>query len=94
MTKYNLKLLKQKQYYKGGKFETVETTDLGNGNTWENIKLATSKDTLKFFKSIGSKQQVKTEVKNGLYVVKIYSYEPNTNNTSRILHVYTEIKED
>ena len=92
MSKYNHTILKQKQYYKGGKFETVETIDFGNNHTWENIKQATSKDTLKFFRNIGSKQQVKTEVKNGLYIVKIYSYEPNTT-TQRTLHVFTEIIE-
>ena len=92
MSKYNHTILKQKQYYKGGKFETVETIDFGNNHTWENIKQANSKDTLKFFRNIGSKQQVKTEVKNGLYIVKIYSYEPNTT-TQRTLHVFTEIIE-
>lgn len=90
MTKYNHKILKQAQYFKGGKFETLETIDLGNNHTWDNIKLATSKDTLKFFRNMGSKQQVKTEVKNGLYIVKIYSYEPHTT-TKRQLHIFTEI---
>ena len=27
MSKYNHTILKQKQYYKGGKFETVETVE-------------------------------------------------------------------
>ena len=93
MSKYNHKILKQQKYYKNGRFETIEENDMGNNSTWENIKIATSKDTLKFFRNMGSKQQVKTEIKDGLTVVKIYSYEPNTNNTKRILHVYTEIKE-
>lgn len=93
MSKYNLKLLKQQKYFKNGRFETIQEKDMGNDSTWENIKLATSKDTLKFFRNMGSKQQVKIEIKNGLTVVKIYSYEPNTNNTKRTLHVYTEIKE-
>ena len=93
MSKYNHKILKQQKYYKNGRFETIEENDMGNNSTWENIKLATSKDTLKFFRNMGSKQQVKTEIKDGLTVVKIYSYEPNTNNTKRILHVYTEIEE-
>ena len=93
MSKYNLKLLKQQKYFKNGRFETIQENDMGNNSTWENIKLATSKNTLKFFRNMGSKQQVKIEIKNGLTVVKIYSYEPNTNNTKRILHVFTEIKE-
>ena len=60
-TYYNLKFLKQEQYYKGGKFETIEEKDMGNNNTWENIKLATCKDTLKFFrKNFNSKQKVTT----------------------------------
>lgn len=92
MSKYNHKILKQQKYYKNGRFETIEESDMGNNSTWENIKLATSKDTLKFFRNMGSKQQIKTEIKNGLTVVKIYSYEPNTNNTKRTLHVYTEIE--
>ena len=93
MSKYNHKILKQQKYYKNGRFETIQENDMGNNLTWENIKLSTSKDTLKFFRNMGSKQQVKIEIKNGLTVVKIYSYEPNTNNTKRTLHVYTEIKE-
>ena len=93
MSKNNIKLLKQQKYFKNGRFETIQENDMGNDSTWENIKIATSKDTLKFFRNMGSKQQVKIEIKNGLTVVKIYSYEPNTNNTKRTLHVYTEIKE-
>lgn len=86
-------MLKQQQYFKGGKFETIEEKDMGNNHTWENIQLATSNETLKFFrKNFNSKQQVKTEIKNGLTVVKIYSYEPNSN-IKRSLHIYTEIKE-
>lgn len=92
MTKFNLKLLKQVQYNPRIKFETLETKDMGNEFTWENINLATSKETLKFFKNIGSKQKVTREIKNGLTIIKIYSYEPNTNNTSRSVHVFTEIK--
>ena len=91
MTKYNHKILNQRQYYKNGRFETFKTIDMGKNHTWENIKLATSKDTLKFFRNMGSKQQVKTEIKDGLTVVKIFSYEPYTNNRQRIVHVYTEI---
>ena len=93
MSKYNHKMLHQVKYYKNGRFETTKEYDMGNNSTWENIKIATSKDTLKFFRNMGSKQQVKIEIKDGLTVVKIYSYEPNTNNTKRTLHVYTEIKE-
>lgn len=92
MANFNLKLLKQIQYNPHAKFETLEIKDMGNKHTWENINLATSKETLKFFRNIGSKQKVTREIKNGLTVIKIYSYEPNTNNTSRSVHVYTEIK--
>lgn len=92
MTKYNLKILKQRQYFSKGRFETLETKDMGNNYTWENIKIATSNDTLKFFRNMGSKQQVKTEIKNGLTIVKIFSYEPYTNNKIRTVHVYTEIE--
>ena len=90
MSKYNLKFLKQEQYFKGGKFETLEEKDMGNNSTWENIQLATSKDTLKFFRNIESKQRVTTEIKDGLTVVKIYSYEPYRTD-KRTVHVYTEI---
>ena len=93
MSKYNHKMLHQVKYYKNGRFETLETIDMGNNHTWENIKIATSKDTLKFFRNMGSKQQVKTEVENGLMIVKIFSYEPYTNNRQRIVHVYTEIED-
>ena len=91
MSKYNLKFLKQEQYFKGGKFETLEIKDMGNNNTWENIQLATSNETLRFFrKNFHSKQKVTTEIKNGLTVVKIYSYEPYRTD-KRTVHLYTEI---
>lgn len=93
MSKYNLKFLKQEQYFKGGKFETLEEKDMGNKSTWENIQLATSKETLQFFrKTFNSKQRVTTEIKDGLTVVKIYSYEPYRTD-KRTVHVYTEIAE-
>ena len=93
-SKYNLKFLKQEQYSKGSKFETVEVKDMGDNYTWDNIELATSDDTLRFFrKSFKSKQKVTMETnKDDLYVVKIYSYEPNRLD-KRTVHVYTEVKE-
>ena len=93
-SKYNLKFLKQEQYGQGNRFETVEVKDMGNNFTWDNIELATSDDTLRFFrKSFNSKQKVTMGVnKDDLYVVKIYSYEPNRLDR-RTVHVYTEVKE-
>lgn len=92
MSKYNLKFLKQEKGI-NGRFETLEVKDVGDNNTWENIQNATSNETLRFFrKAFNSKQRVTTEVKDGLTVVKIYSYEPHRTD-KRTVHVYTEIAE-
>ena len=90
MSRYNLKFLKQEQGI-NGRFETVEEKYMGNEYTEENIQLATSKETLQFFrKTFNSKQKVTTEIKDGLTVVKIFSYEPNRIDR-RTVHIYTEI---
>lgn len=89
MSKYNLKFLKQE--HNGTKFETLEEEDMGNSYTEENIERATSKETLRFFrKAFDSKQKVTTDIKDGLEIVKIYSYEPHRTD-KRTVHVYTEI---
>jgi hypothetical protein len=91
MSHYNLKYLKQE--HNGTRFETLEETDMGNRFTDENIERATSKETLRFFrKAFDSKQKVTTEIKDGLEVVKIFSYEPHRTD-KRTVHVYTEIAE-
>lgn len=87
--KYNYKILKQKQYIKGDKFETLETTDLGDNFTSENVEIATSPETMRFFRNMGSKQQIKRECKNGLEIIKIYSY--SLDKTLRNVHIFTEI---
>ena len=93
MSKYNLKFLKQIQYNPRCKFETTEENDMGNEHSWEEIKQATCHETLKFFrKNLHSKQVVKTDIKDNLYIVKIYSYAPYKTN-ERTVHVYTEILE-
>lgn len=42
--------------------------------------MATCADTLKWFRKIGSKQKVTQTVKNGKYVITIFSYAPHDEN--------------
>lgn len=63
-----------------GRFYTQEITDFGSESTWENVHMATCADTLKWFRKIGSKQRVTQTVKNGKYVITIFSYAPHDEN--------------
>lgn len=61
----------------GNRFYTQEITDFGCEATWDNINQATSYETLKWFRKIGSKQKVTKTVKDGKYIITIYSYAPH-----------------
>ena len=71
------KHIMETQYKINGRFQTQEVTDFGNDYTWENVYNATCADTLKWFRKIGSKQRVTQTVKNGKYIITIYSYAPH-----------------
>ena len=88
------RLFKQEFIYQtkyNDRFETDSIKEVTRQATEENINLSTSRDTLRFFRNIGSKQEVKRSYKNGKETVKIYSYEPHSNNTKRTVIKYTEI---
>ena len=93
MTDYIYNLYEQKNLNPNGKrAEWCKTRDITtNGNRTErNLELATSKDTMRFFKNIGSKQEIKRSYnKEGKEIVKIYSYCP-TDRTIRTVHEFIE----
>ena len=64
----------------GNRFYTQETTNYESESTWENVYAATCDDTLKWFRKIGSKQKVTQTVKNGKYIITIFSYAPHDEN--------------
>lgn len=64
----------------GNRFYTQEISDMGSESTWENVHMATCDDTLKWFRKIGSKQKVTQTVKNGKYIITIFSYAPHDEN--------------
>lgn len=68
------------QYKINGRFQTQEVMDLGVECTWETVYRATCADTLKWFRKIGSKQKVTQTVKDGKYVITIFSYAPHDKN--------------
>lgn len=61
----------------GNRFYTQETINYESESTWENVHMAICDDTLKWFRKIGSKQKVTQTVKNGKYVITIFSYAPH-----------------
>lgn len=64
----------------GNRFYTQEISDMGSDSTWENVHMATCDETLKWFRKIGSKQKVTQTVKDGKYVITIFSYAPHDEN--------------
>ena len=94
MTDYMYNLYKQYAYDDGtGRaiWETSKTLIKDSKRTDRNIEIATSKENMKFFKALGSKQKIqRTHNKEGKEVVKIFSYEPH-NTAHRTVHEYIEI---
>ena len=91
MTKYLHTLLEQELI--DGKRITTDTCWQGINATEENITIATSRETMKFFRNMGSKQKVtRTKNNKGLKVVKIYSYAPY-DNCKRNVHIYNQVEE-
>lgn len=65
------------QYKINGRFQAQEVMDFGVESTWETVYNATCADTLKWFIKIGSKQRVTQTVKNGKYIITVFSYAPH-----------------
>lgn len=68
------------QYKINGRFQTQEVMDFGIECTWETVYHATCPETLKWFRKMGSKQKVTRTVKDGKYVITIFSYAPHDEN--------------
>ena len=91
MARYLHSLLDQE--FIDGKWTTTHVCWHGISATEENIEVATSRATMKFFRNMGSKQLVKRSRNGkGLQVVKIYSYAPH-NNCKRAVHIYNQVED-
>ena len=90
--KYKRKSLKQVRYGRGERFETVEETVYQAEYSLEHVENATCEETLKWFRKRGSKQQVKHEWKNGVEIIKVFSYSPVNPNERNVL-IFESIKE-
>ena len=94
MTQYKYSLYEQKNINPAGngraEWITIEEQIKDSIRTDYNLNLSISRDTLKFFRSIGSKQEIKRSKKNGKEIVKIFSYCPG-DATIRTVHEYVEI---
>lgn len=67
------------QYKLGNRFCTQDITIFNTNCTWEDICKAIYKDTLNWFRQIGSKQIITKVVKNGKYTITVLSYAPYDN---------------
>lgn len=65
------------QYKINGRFRTQDVMDFSIECTWETVYNATSPETLKWFRRMGSKQRVTKTVKDGKYIITIFSYAPH-----------------
>ena len=92
MVKYKKSYLKQRRFGAGERFETLETTVYQAEYSLEHVENATSEETLKWFRKRGSKQQVKHEWKNGVEIIKVFSYSPVNPNERNVL-IFESIKE-
>lgn len=92
MVKYKKSFLKQRRFGAGERFETVEETIYQAEYSIEHVENATSEETLKWFRKRGSKQQVKHEWKNGVEIIKVFSYSPVNPNERNVL-IFESIKE-
>lgn len=89
VTKYNETIYHQQKI--NGRWQTIDRDDMGSNYTYDNVALATCHDTMKFFRRMGSKQQVRTGVtSDGKDIIKIFSYSPCDKNYRNVL-VFLEI---
>lgn len=87
--KYNETIYHQQRV--AGKWYTIDEDDMGNNHTIDNWNMATSYETLRWFRRIGSRQRIKVRVNSkGKYIRDIYSYSPNDNNYRNLIR-FTEL---
>ena len=67
------------QYKISNRFYTQDITIFNTDCTWEDIYKAIYKDTLNWFRQMGSKQIITKTIKNGKYVITVFSYAPYDN---------------
>lgn len=88
MIKYKYDLIEQNRI--DGRFKTIRYIFKDVDKDEENLRLSTSRDTMRWFRNIGSKQHIKREYKNGKEIIKIFSYNPQDVN-HRNVHIYREV---
>ena len=86
--KYKYDLIEQEKI--DGRFKIIRYIFQNVDKDEENLRLSTSRDTMKWFRNIGSKQHIKREYKNGKEIIKIYSYNPHNVN-HRNVHIFKEV---
>lgn len=93
MTNYIFNHYEQANINPNGRAEwvTVKENTKNRKATSANLELATNKETMKFFRNLGSKQEIKRRyTKDGKEIVKIFSYQPSNINY-RAVHEYIEV---
>ena len=87
--KYNETIYHQRRI--AGKWYTEDKDNMGDNLTIDNWNMATSYETMKWFRSIGSKQRIKVRVNSkGKYIRDIYSYAPHDNDYRNLIR-FTEL---
>lgn len=86
---YKYDLIEQKRK-DNGRWQNVRYIFENVDKDEENLRLATSKDTMKWFRRIGSMQHIRREYKNGKVTIKIFSYNPH-DYTHRNVHIFKEV---
>ena len=92
MTDYIYNHYEQKNLNPNGRADWCKTKDftVNRNRTERNLELATNNDTMRFFRNLGSKQEIKRSYnKEGKETIKIYSYCP-TDKTIRTVHEFIE----
>lgn len=87
MTKFLYTLKEQESY--SGRFENVfehKTYVVDE----QHLEQSTCPETMRFFRNIGSKQEIRRRYKNSKEIIDILSYAPNST-TKRTVHHYEEI---
>ena len=87
MTKYLYTLKEQERYF--GRFETVEEQKTYTVDE-QHLENTICPETMRFFRNIGSKQEIRRRYKNGKEIIDVLSYAPNST-TKRTVHHFEEI---
>lgn len=71
--------------------DSWDEDNMGDNYTIDNWNMATSYETMKWFRSIGSRQRIKVRVNSkGKYIRDIYSYAPHDNDYRNLIR-FTEL---